>query len=66
MEGFTQLSPGMCPIRTPLQGKHPPLLCQTVQFSAAFNHKKEGGHLSKEAEKNENIEVQSSTLQLVP
>lgn len=51
MEGFTQLSLGMCPIRTPLQGKHPPLLCQTVQFSAAFNHKKGRGDLSKEVEK---------------
>lgn len=50
MEGFTQLSPGMCPIRTPLQGKHPPLLCQTVQFSATFNHKKGRGDLSREGE----------------
>lgn len=40
MEGFTQLSSGMCSIRTLLQGKHQPLLCQAVQFSAAFNHKK--------------------------
>lgn len=39
MEGFTQLSPGMCSIRAPLRGKHPPLLRQAAQFSAAFNHK---------------------------
>ena len=50
MEGFTQLSSGMCSIRTLLRGKHPPLLCQAVQFSAAFNHKKGRADFGKKKE----------------
>lgn len=63
MQGFTQLSPGMCPIRTLLRGKHPPLLCQATQFSAAFNHKAGRVNLKK---KKENREVQWSTCLPVP
>lgn len=62
MEGFTQLSSGMCSIRTLLRGKHPPLLCQAVQFSAAFNHKKGRANLKKK----KRSEVQWSTLLPIP